>query len=86
MVDEDKINLLFGEIDQFVIDLFNKENPTFLEIDQVFAKFNDKFLREKLVSYIDYYMKSLEQEKLNHFVMRTEALDQNKECNESCYK
>ena len=86
MVDEDKTNRLFKQIDEFIVEQFNREHPSFIEIDNIFVRLNDKYLREKLVSYIDWYMNNYEQEKLKRFVIDSEFASEKKDYVENCYK
>jgi len=86
MVDEEKTNRLFNQIDEFTVELFNREHPSFIEIDNIFVRLNDKYLREKLAFYIDWYMNNFEQEKLKRFVVDAESVSEKKDCIENCYK
>jgi len=86
MVDEDKVNRLFEQIDEFTVKQFNREHPSFIEIDNIFVRLNDKYLREKLAFYIDWYTNNYEQEKLKRFVIDAESASQKKDFVENCYK
>ena len=86
MVDEDKINKLFELIDEFTVEQFNREHPSFIEIDNILVRLNDKYLREKLAFYIDWYMNNYEQEKLKRFVVDAESASKKKDYVENCYK
>ncbi len=86
MVDEDKVSRLFEQIDEFTVKQFNREHPSFIEIDNIFVRLNDKYLREKLAFYIDWYTNNNEQEKLKRFVIDTESASQKKDFVENCYK
>ena len=86
MVDEEKTNKLFNQIDEFTVELFNKEHPSFIEIDNIFVRLNDKYLREKLAFYIDWYTNNYEQEKLERFVIDAGSAGKKKDFVENCYK
>jgi len=86
MVDEDKVNRLFEQIDEFTVEQFNREHPSFIEIDNILVRLNDKYLREKLAFYIDWYTNNYEQEKLKRFVIDAESVSKKKDYVENCYK